>query len=237
HGERGNSWATLPAAGRSEVGTAYRVYKSAVETWQQARALTAFTATWEHDLEIAAQRYIEASLEFGQAMLREGGIRPPPFDERGSAIAPYRRWLACYAPVLQGTPSGAADLTCERMRAMRSDLTLGRDALLTSAGARPRRPHFRLLQVHEYLSDIVEDLVVGFVGLQDEAFAALLNDGLEPTPVSRPLLNEPFRPGANGPLAFRCAADWIDADLGLRLPLASADDNDCDGAVPIRTEL
>ena len=235
--ERSDAWANLASAGRSEVGTAYRVYRSAVESWQQARALTAFTTTWERDLEVAAQRYIEASLEFGQAMLREGGARRPPFEERGSAIAPYRRWLACYAPVLQGTPSGAADLTCERMRAMQSDLTLRRAALLSSAGARPRSSYFRLLQVDEYLADIVEDLVVGFVGLQDEAFAALLNDGLEPTPVSRALLNETFRTAANGQLSFRCAADWIDVDLGLRLPLASADDNECDGAVPIRAQL
>ena len=64
---------TRPAAHRG--ADAYRLYLSQVEAWQQARALTIFTAAWERDLEVVAQRYIEASLEFGQDMLRDGGAR------------------------------------------------------------------------------------------------------------------------------------------------------------------
>ncbi|HKR24290.1 MAG TPA: hypothetical protein VJS15_03455, partial [Allosphingosinicella sp.] len=195
-----------------------------------ARALTAFTAAWVPDLELAAQRYIEASLEFGRTMVREGGASPPPFEERGSAIAAYRRWLACYAPVLEGSPAAAGDVICARMRAMRSDLSLRRAALLASAGARPRSSYFLLLQIDQYLGGLVEDLVVGLIGLSDRAFAELLEDALAPARVSPDLLNESFAAGPNGQLTFRCAADWIDADLGLIPAPADPVDADCAGA-------
>ena len=176
--ERGAAWRAIPSATRGEVEALYRVYRSQIEVWQQARALTAFTRLWVDDLKIAAQRYVEASLEFGQAMIREGGANPPPFEERASAVAAYRRWLACYAPVLEGAPAGAGDLVCERMRAMRSDLSLRRAALLSAAGARPRSSYFRLLQIDQYLSGLVEDVVVGLVGLSDRAFAELLEEAI-----------------------------------------------------------
>lgn len=234
---RAAAWRAVPAAERGGVEAAYRLARSQAEAWRQARALTLFTAAWAADLEIAAQRYIEASLEFGQEMVREGGAGRPPFEERGSALAAYRRWLACYAPVLEGQPAAAGDLVCARMRAMRSDLSLRRAALLASAGARPRSAYFRLLQVDQYLSGIVEDLVTGLVGLSDRAFADLLEETLAPAPTSPALLNETFATGPNGQLTFRCVADWIDADLGLRPALASGEDNECDGAARGRTSL
>lgn len=170
-------------------------------------------------------------------MVQGGGAGRPPFEERGSAIIAYRRWLACYAPVFEGQPAGAGDLVCERMRAMRSDLSLRRAALLSSVGARPRSSYFRLLQIDQYLSGLVEDLVVGLVGLQDEAFAQLLNEALAPAPVSAAALNESFAAGPNGQLIFRCAADWIDADLGMRPALASGDDAECDELERSRSTL
>jgi len=235
--ERSAAWRAIPSPTRGEVEAAYRLYRSQVEAWQQARALTAFTRAWVGDLEIAAQRYIEASLEFGQAMVREGGASPPPFEERASAVAAYRRWLACYAPVLEGGPAGAGDLVCERMRSLRSDLSLRRAALLSSVGARPRSAYFRLLQVDQYLSGLVEDVVVGLVGLSDRAFADLLEEAIAPAPVTAASLNATFEAGPNGQLTFRCATDWIDADLGLRAPLASGADNECDGAPRARAML
>jgi hypothetical protein len=116
------------------------------------------------------------------------------------------------------------------MRAMGTDLSLRRAALLASVGARPRSSYFRLLQVDQYLGGLIEDLVIGLVGLSDRAFAELLEDAIAPAPVTPALLNETFTTGPNGQPTFRCAADWIDADLGLRAPLASGDDNDCDNA-------
>jgi hypothetical protein len=231
------AWRAIPSAERGTVEAAYRLYRSQAEAWRQARALTAFTRAWVPDLEIAARRYIEASLEFGQTMVRDGGAGRPPFEERGSAIAAYRRWLACYAPVLEGGPAGAGDLVCERMRSMRSDLSLRRAALLSSVGARPRSSYFRLLQIDQYLSGLVEDLVTGLVGLQDEAFAQLLDEAIAPAPVSGASLNQAFAAAPNGQLAFRCAIDWIDADLGMRPPPASADDADCDNAPRSRSTL
>lgn len=231
--ERSPGWASLAGPARSEVQTAYRLHRTQVEAWQQARALTIFTAAWARDLEIAAQRYIEASLEFGQDMLRGGG----PFEERHGATAAYRRWLACYAPVLEGAPAAAGDLVCERMRAMRSDLALRRAALLSSVGAQPRSAYFRLLQIDEYLGGLAEDLVIGLIGLRDESFADLLDEGLAPMPVSAASLNAAFAAAPNGQLAFRCAADWIDADLGLREPLPSGEDNACDNAPRTRTTI
>ena len=202
-----------PSAARSRPPIA--LYRSQVEAWQQARALTAFTRAWADDLEIAAQRYIEASLEFGQAMLREGGARPPPFEERGSAIAAYRRWLACYAPVLEGQPAGAGDLVCARMRAMRSDLSLRRAALLSSVGARPRSSYFRLLQIDQYLGGLVEDLVIGLVGLSRPRLRRIARRSARAgAGQRRQRSTRPSQAGPNGQLAFRCAADWIDADLG-----------------------
>ena len=231
--ERSPGHAGLGGAARGEVQAAYRLYRTQTEVWQQARALTVFTAAWERDLEIIAQRYIEASLEFGQAAL-EGGT---PFAERGSATSPYRRWLACYAPVLEGQPAAAGDLVCARMRAMRSDLALRRAALLSSVGAQPRSTYFRLLQLDEYLGGLAEDLVTGLIGLRDESFGELLEEGLAPAPVSVEALNAAFAAAPNGQLAFRCAADWIDADLGMRAPLASGADNDCDNAPRTRQTL
>jgi hypothetical protein len=234
---RSAAWRAIPSARRGEVEAAYRLYRSQIEAWQQARALTQFTRHWPDDLEIAAQRYIEASLEFGQAMVREGGAARPPLEERGSAIAAYRRWLACYAPVLEGAPAAAGDLVCARMRAMRSDLSLRRAALLASAGARPRNSYFRLLQIDQYLSGIVEDLVVGLIGLSDRAFAELLEEAIAPAAVSAAALDETFQAAPNGQLPFRCVSDWIDADLGLRAPLASGADADCDHAPRTRATL
>ncbi|MEA3043866.1 MAG: hypothetical protein QOH47_1704 [Sphingomonadales bacterium] len=231
--ERSPGFAGLTGAARTEVQTAYRLYATQVEAWQQARALTVFTAAWARDLELVAQRYIQASLEFGQAMLQSD----TPFQERGSPTAAYRRWLACYAPVLEGQPAAAGDLVCERMRAMRSDLALRRAALLSSVGAQPRSSYFRLLQIDEYLGGLVEDFVVGLVGLRDRSFADLLEEGLAPAPVSAATLNATFAAAPNGQLAFRCAADWIDADLGLRGPLPAGADNDCDGAPRSRQTL
>jgi hypothetical protein len=231
--ERSPGFAGLASAARTEVQTAYRLYNSQVEAWQQARALTVFTATWAHDLELVAERYIQASLEFGQAMLRSDA----PFEERASATAPYRRWLACYAPVLEGSPAAAGDLVCERMRAMRSDLALRRAALLSSVGAQPRSSYFRLLQIDEYLGGLVEDFVVGLVGLRDQSFADLLDEGLAPAPVSAATLNATFAAAPNGQLAFRCAADWIDSDLGMRGALVTGADNDCDNAPRARQAL
>ena len=93
-----------PSAARSQA--AYRLYRSQVEAWQQARALTAFTAAWARDLEIAAQRYIEASLEFGQDDGPRGRRQPAAASRSAAApTAAYRRWLACYAPVLEGQPA------------------------------------------------------------------------------------------------------------------------------------
>jgi Zinc dependent phospholipase C len=235
--KRGAAWRAMPSAERGAVEAAYRTYRSQVEAWQQARALTAFTAAWADDLELASQRYIEASLEFGQAMLREGGAQRPPFEERASAVAAYRRWLACYAPVLEGQPAAAGDLVCARMRAMRSDLSLRRAALLASAGARPRSSYFRLLQLDQYLGGLIEDVVVGLIGLSDRAFAELLEEAIAPAPVTAARLNATFQEAPNGQLAFRCVADWIDADLGLRAPLVSSADAACDAAPRARTSL
>jgi hypothetical protein len=226
----GAAWRALTGAARNEVETAYRLYNSQVEAWQTARALTVFTAAWEGDLEIAAQRYIEASLEFGQATVRDGGADPRPFEERGNASAPFRRWLACYAPVLEGNPAAAGDLICEWMRAMRSDLSLRRASLLSSVGAQPRSAYFRLLQVDQYLHGLVEDLVTGLIGLQDDSFADLLRAVAQPVQITTDSLNDTFGASPNGQLAFRCVADWIDADLGMRAPLASGADAPCDGA-------
>ena len=197
--ERNAAWRAIPNGTRGEVEAAYRLYRSQVEAWQQARALTAFTRAWVEDLELAAERYIEASLEFGQTMVRDGAANRPPFEERGSAVAAYRRWLACYAPVLEGNPARAGDLVCERLRAMRSDLSLRRAALLASAGARPRASYFRLLQVDQYLGGLVEDVVVGLAGLSDRAFGELLEEALAPAPVNAARLNAAFEEGAERP--------------------------------------
>jgi len=235
--ERSPGHAGMNGTQRSEVQAAYRVYRAQVEAWQQARALTIFTAEWARDLEIVAQRYIEASLEFGQTMVREGGAVRPPLEERGSATAAYRRWLACYAPVLEGQPAAAGDLVCARLQAMRSDLALRRAALLSSLGAQPRSTYFRLLQLDEYLGGLVEDFVVGLVGLRDQSFADLLDEGLAPTTVTPATLNLTFSTAPNGQLAFACATDWIDADLGMRAPLASGTDAACDNAPRSRAAL
>ncbi|MGQ0589611.1 MAG: hypothetical protein ACT4N8_08785, partial [Sphingosinicella sp.] len=234
---RSEGHARLNSSARSEVEAAYRTYTSAVEAWQQARALTVFTETWVADLELAAERYIEASLEFGQAAVRDGGASRPGFAEREGASAPYRRWLACYAPVLQGAPAAAGDATCARLRAMRSDLSLRRAALLSAGGARPTSAYFRLLQVDNYISGIVEDFAVGLVGLSDRAFRDLLDEVLNPVPVTAATLNATFSEAQNGQLAFRCVIDWIDADLGLRAPLASGEDAECDNAPRTRDRL
>jgi len=235
--ERSPGHAGMNATQRSEVQAAYRVYRAQVEAWQQARALTVFTEQWARDLEIVAQRYIEASLEFGQTMVREGGATRPPLEERGTATAAYRRWLACYAPVLEGQPAAAGDLVCARLQAMRSDLALRRAALLSSLGAQPRSSYFRLLQLDEYLGGLVEDFVIGFVGLRDQSFADLLDEGLAPTTVTPATLNLTFATAPNGQLAFACAADWIDADLGMRAPLTSGADAACDNAPRTRATL
>jgi len=227
---RSEGYSRLSGSARSEVEAAYRTYTSVVESWQQARALTVFTEAWVADLELAAERYIEASLEFGQAAVRDGGANRPGFAEREGASAPYRRWLACYAPVLQGAPVAAGDATCARLRAMRSDLSLRRAALLSAGGARPTSAYFRLLQVDNYISGIVEDFAVGLVGLGDRAFRDLLDEVLNPVPVSAATLNATFAEAPNGQLAFRCVVDWIDADLGLRPRLDSGEDRDCDNA-------
>lgn len=229
--------AGLNGTQRSEVEAAYRVAQAQVEAWQQARALTIFTRDWARDLEIVAQRYIEASLEFGRETVRAAGATRPPPEERQGATAPYRRWLACYAPVLEGQPVAAADLVCQRLQAMRSDLALRRAALLATVGAQPRSTYFRLLQFDEYLGGLVEDFVIGLVGLRDRNFADLLDEGLSPVPVTPETLNAAFAAAPNGQLAFRCAADWIDADLGLRAALASGEDAPCDNAPRVRTTL
>ncbi|MEA3014149.1 MAG: hypothetical protein QOD42_2694 [Sphingomonadales bacterium] len=234
---RSPGYAGLTSIARSEVQAAYRVYLAQVEAWQQARALTVFTAAWARDLEVVAERYIEASLEFAIAAVRAGGTPRPPLEERAGATIAYRRWLACYAPVLEGQPVAAGDLVCARMRAMRSDLALRRAALLSSVGAQPRSSYFRLLQLDEYLGGLVEDFVVGLVGLRDRSFGELLEEGLQPVPVTAETLNATFRAGPGGQLMFRCAADWIDADLGLREPLASGADNECDNAPRSRATL
>ena len=101
---------------------------------------------------------------------------------------------------------------------MRSDLSLRRAALLASAGARPRASYFRLLQIDQYLGGLVEDVVVGLVGLSDRAFGELIEEAFAPAPVSAARLNATFEEGPNGQLTFRCVADWIDADLGMRAP-------------------
>jgi hypothetical protein len=235
--ERSPGHAGLNSTQRSEVQAAYRVYRAQIEAWQQARALTVFTEQWARDLEIVAQRYIEASLEFGQNMVREGGATRPPLQERQSPTAAYRRWLACYAPVLEGQPAAAGDLVCARLQAMRSDLALRRAALLSSLGAQPRSTYFRLLQLDEYLGGLVEDFVMGLAGLRDQSFGDLLEEGLAPTTVTPATLNTTFATAPNGQLAFQCASDWIDADLGMRAPLASGADGPCDNAPRTRTTL
>ena len=233
--ERSAAWRAIPNGTRGEVEGAYRLYRTQVEAWQQARALTQFTRFWVEDLELAAERYIEASLEFGRDMVRDGSASRSPFEERRSATAAYRRWLACYAPVLEGQPARAGDLVCERLRAMRSDLSLRRAALLASAGARPRASYLRLLQVDQYLGGLVEDVVTGLVGLSDRAFGELMEEALAPAPVSAARLNATFEEGPNGQLTFLCVADWIDADLGMRAPPAA--DAECDNAPRARASL
>jgi hypothetical protein len=114
---------------------------------------------------------------------------------------------------------------------------LRRAALLSSVGAQPRSSYFRLLQLDEYLGGLVEDFVVGLVGLRDQSFADLLDEGLAPTTVTPETLNATFAAAPNGQLAFACASDWIDADLGMRAPLASGADAPCDNAPRTRTTL
>lgn len=234
---RSAGYARLNRTQRSEVQAAYRVYRSQVEAWQQARAMTVFTREWARDLEVVGQRYIEASLEFGAAMVRDGGADRPPFEERGGTSAAYRRWYACYAPVLRGQPVAAGDQVCARLQAMGSNLRLRRAALLASLGARPRSTYFRLLQLNEYLGGLIEDLAIGLVGLGDRNLSKLLEEVLEPVPVTTETLNATFAAGPNGQLNFRCAADWIDADLGLRAPLASGTDAPCDNVPRTRAAL
>lgn len=234
---RSAGYAGLNGTQRSAVQAAYGTYRSQVDAWQQARAMRIFTEQWARDLEIAAQRYIEASLEFGIGMVRDSGAGRPPLEERGSAVAAYRRWLACYGPVLRGEPAAAGDQVCARLEAMGSDLSLRRAALLASLGAKPRSVYFRLFQIRQYLGDLVEGLVIRMIGLGDRSLAALLDEGLAPVSVTPETLNLTFTTAPNRQLAFRCVTDWIDADLGMRAPLGTGADNACDNAPRTRTTL
>ena len=197
---RSPGFAGLTSNARSEVQAAYRVYRAQVEAWQQARALTVFTARLG-----ARPGDRRPALYRGLARIRPGhGARAaaptrPPLEERASATAAYRRWLACYAPVLEGQPAAAGDLVCARMRAMRSDLGLRRAALLSSVGAQPRCSYFRLLQLDEYLGGLVEDFVVGLVGLRDRSFGELLEEGLAAGAGHRRDAQRDLRRGAERP--------------------------------------
>ncbi len=234
---RSAAWRDLNAAGRREVEAAYARYRAAVEAWRIARALVVFTVGWEADIALAARRYIEASLEFARNMVRDSGPGRASYEERESAMMPYRRWLSCYGDVLRGVPAASAELVCARMRELRADLSLSRAALLAGLGEQPRSLYFRLLQVSENLSDALTGALIGLARLQDRSFADLLTDVIDPAPVEPFALNDAFQRGPNGQLVFRCVTDWIDADLGMRPPPASPADGDCDGAPRTRAHL
>ena len=139
--ERSPGHARLNSTQRSEVQAAYRTYRAQVESWQQARALTVFTVEWARDLEIVAQRYIEASLEFGQNMVREGGANRPPLQEREQRdrrLSPLARLLRPRARRAAGRRRRSG-LRAAAGDALRSRLAPRGLALLRSARS-PARP-------------------------------------------------------------------------------------------------
>ena len=236
---RSPGFAGLTSTARSEVQAAYRVYLAQVEAWQQARALTVFTARLgarprgRRRSAISRPRSNSAS-----PRCEAGGTARPPLEERASATAAYRRWLACYAPVLEGQPAAAGDLVCARMRAMRSDLALAprRLALLG------RRAAALLLFPAAPARRISGRPGRGFRRRPGRPARPQLRRAARRGPRSRcrsppRRSTRPSPPAPNGQLAFRCAADWIDADLGLRAPLASGADDACDNAPRSRATL
>ena len=124
---RSEGYSRLSGSARSEVEAAYRTYTSAVESWQQARALTVFTEAWVADLELAAERYIEASLEFGQAAVRDGGEQ---------TVAPHQRGQqgAQSADVCQSDPT--TRFTCQVLASTEDRWT----ELFAQAGERYQPP-------------------------------------------------------------------------------------------------
>ena len=137
----------------------------------------------------------------------------------------------------RGSPLQLATWSARGCRRCAPISRLRRAALLSSLGAQPRSTYFRLLQLDEYLGGLVEDFVVGLVGLRDQSFADLLDEGLAPTTVTPETLNTTFAAAPNNQLAFQCAADWIDADLGMRAPPAPGADSPCDNAPRTRTTV
>jgi hypothetical protein len=150
---------------------------------------------------------------------------------------PYRRWLACYGNVLRGMPAASAEAICQRMRALRADLSLSRAALLSGLGEGPQNLYLRLVQFGERLSDDVAESLIGLARLQDRAAADLLSEVVDPAPITPFALNDAFQRAPNGQLSFRCVVDSIDADLGLRAPPADGADAACDDAPRTRTTL
>ena len=98
--ERSEAWAGLPAAGRSEVTTAYRVYRSQVEAWQHGAGADRFLA----DLGRRPRDRV-AALYRGLARVRPGDgaerRRPPaalrPARQRRRALSPLARLLCAGA--------------------------------------------------------------------------------------------------------------------------------------------
>jgi hypothetical protein len=114
---------------------------------------------------------------------------------------------------------------------------LRRAAVLAALGAQPRGAYYRLLQIDRYLSQLVDTLIIRLIGIGDRNFAELLDEGRLPMPVSAETLNRTFAEAPNRQLAFRCVQDWIDADLGMRAPLAGGADAACDAAPRTRATL
>lgn len=208
-------WDALPEPSRRALRRAYDKYEDTVIDWKRMVAIGVMAPEWKTDVEQAVHAYMEASLEAAKVMVRNSEPYPPALHDQSSSVWPYRKWQTCYLPVVRGAPLAAAQATCARLDTLGTDIGLGEAAIHAGLGAR-RDLMFRYLDARQWLDRWTTRAFIKITRLVAPNLGKLVEHIQEPKRISRGDLNETYKRAQNGQLTFRCVADWIDTDLGLR---------------------
>lgn len=179
------------------------------------KPLSFYTSNWKKGIDVAGERYIEASLASTKALVKGGG----------GTLAPYREWLSCYGPAFTPTPYQIPEAVCKGEAAY-AKFEAELDKIVDRVLPEPFRSVYR--EFNTLKARVKSDLKVATeqaaldlakVAAPDATTGDFIELLVRPENATREKLREVFATNADAGgkdlLVFQDAAALIDEDLGL----------------------
>lgn len=206
---------------RKRIKAARAAYDQADRAFRLASDVANYNKAWAGSIEIAAQRFLEASLDVARLMVAKSGEPGDLRAPRESLLEPYSRWFACHREVMIGQPWQVADARCDALGSAGGRGAI-RMSLLTGVSSDVRDAFVAYERFSGSIRKFVLRAFLGAFRILDPASGMLARDMLLPEPIDADMLNKTFR---GGPIAkqrgfarFDCISALIEQDMGIRRP-------------------